>query len=133
MRILVKEPGKPTEIKETNEKYMADSGRPFIPDGDIRHFILYDTVCFLYDDEACFKDLETNFILFNPRLAIPVQEIRGTVVGCKLKPVNPLEEIWDYEITDLSDEDIENVTEIFSIEDAEKLEAYIRKLLKEKR
>lgn len=131
MRILVKEPGKPVEIKETSERYMSDAGRLYIPNGDIRHFVLYGSVCFLFDDEACFKDLERNFILFNPRLIIPVQEIRGTVVGCKLKPVNPLEEIWDYEVDELSDEDIENVSEIFSIEDEEKLEEYIKKIMKE--
>lgn len=133
MKIVVKEPGKPLEIKETSEQYMTDCGKLFIPNGDIRRFVLYDTVCFLYDDEACYKNLETCFYLFSPALVFPIQEIKGTIVFCRLKPVNPWEEIWDYEVDDLTDEDVKHITEILSIDTMGKLEEYMSNLVKEKR
>lgn len=134
MKIVVKEPGKPLEIKETSEQYMTDCGKLFIPNGDIRRFVLYDTVCFLYDDEACYKNLETCFYLFSPALVFPIREIKGTIVFCRLKPVSPfVSEIVDYEIDDLTQEDIMNITEILSIDRLDKLKKYMENLIKEKR
>lgn len=131
MRVVVKEPGKPIEVKETTEKYMTDCGKYFIPDGDIRRLGMFDEVYFLYDDEACYKDLETCFYLFSPRLAIPIQEIKGTIVFCRLKPVSSFEGIWDYEVDEMTDEDIEKSTEILSIDTLEKLKEYVEKVMKE--
>lgn len=128
MRVVFKEPGKPAEIRETNEKYMCDCGSSFIPNGDIRRFGMFDNVYFLYDDEACYKNVNNCFFLCDVRLAHPIQEIRGNVVFCRLKPANVFEEeIWDYEIDEMTDEDIEKAFAILSIDSLEEVEKWIMK------
>lgn len=71
---------------------------PLTPDG---------LFCLAVDEDGLHKNLEQNFLLKMNSPYWPIQKIVGTAVFVRRKPVEHCGEIWDYEVTDLTDEDID--------------------------
>ena len=66
------------------------------------------TLAFICDDLAAMKQKPINFYIEVPNPFSPVQIITGDVVFIRSKPCDPsTEEIWDYEVVDLLDSDIQ--------------------------
>ena len=54
--------------------------------------------------------LPLNFLMSMQNPVYPVQYIVGTVVFARCKPCNPYEEeIWDFEVADVTEEDIKQI------------------------
>lgn len=82
---------------------------------------------------AC-KGLPHNFFLSFPNSKhFPVQDIIGTVVFIKTKPLPPLdEEIYDYEVDGLSNEDVELIKKIFTEDNQAKLSKKFDEIYKDR-
>jgi hypothetical protein len=121
MKIAVKRVDKPCEIIDVNEVYRIDVAKKVLgSDIDARSLWLdaERTLAFIYDDEVCFKNnVMTNFLIEVPNVFAPIQPIRGDVAFIRTKPCNPFEqEIWDYEVEDLREQDIADIQELLSDE-----------------
>ena len=122
MKVLLKKVGCPLEMVDTNKKYFADCIRSFLGKditvervymgerfGGANQFEFIMGV----DEDGLPKQLPFNFFMKfnNPRY--PIQTIVGDVVFVRCKPCNPYEEeIWDYEVTDVTDSDKEKIEAI---------------------
>lgn len=115
MKIGIKRVGQPFEIIETNEKYRSDCARKLIgckyDEGvwldSVRTFSL------MVDEEGLRKELPTNFLMAMTNPYFPIQKMVGDVVFVRTKPVQSFyEEIWDYEIEDLTQMDVEIIRRI---------------------
>lgn len=120
MRIAVKEVGGELQILECDEKYRTECVNKFIERGHGVDFVKLSEDGLLslgVDAEGLMRELPVNFLLamYNPMY--PIQKMVGRVVFTRIKYVNPcLEEIWDYEIEDLRDEDIETIKQVLGEE-----------------
>lgn len=66
------------------------------------------TLAFVCDENAVLRKQPVNFFIEVPNPFAPVQAIVGDVVFVRTKPCDPaVEEIWDYEVEDLLDTDIQ--------------------------
>jgi hypothetical protein len=66
------------------------------------------TLAFVCDENAALRKQPVNFFIEAPNPFAPVQAIAGDVVFIRTKPCDPAtEEIWDYEVEDLLDTDIQ--------------------------
>lgn len=121
MRILVKRVGEEPQIVLTNERYRTAAAKKVLGTKIDARALWLDgvrTLAFVYDDEILFKaDPATNFFIEVANKFAPIQPIRGDVAFIRTKPCNPFEEeIWDYEVEDLREQDIENIRKLLSDE-----------------
>lgn len=130
MRIAVKEVGKPLRIVETDKKYRSECCQDFV-DNDIVQFVYLNdnrTFAFGIDEDGLMKQLPLNFLISTNHPYQPIQFIVGTAVFVRVKYVNPYEEeIWDFEVEDLLDEDLEEIKELLSEERQMFLKVHSRK------
>lgn len=110
MKVIKKSVGKPMEIVETNEKYLMDCGRSFLGhDITIERVYLegYEFIM-LVDEDGLYKELPLNFLMeFPGNPHFPVQAIVGDVYFVRNKKLPPnAGEIWDWEVTDVTKDDI---------------------------
>lgn len=100
MKVMVKEVGKPLAVVDTKEKYFGDFARSY----------LGKDITVEVDEDGLAKQLPLNFLMSMQNPIYPVQYIVGTVVFARCKPCNPYEEeIWDFEVTDVTEKDIKRI------------------------
>ena len=119
--ILVKEPGKPAEVRTTDALYLCDL-KDLFPGGSgitmervplNREHILW----MLVDEDGLAKDLPLNFLMPMDNAYFPIQKIVGTAVFVRTKFADVWrEEIYDYEVGNLPEHQIEQIQKIFSDE-----------------
>ena len=115
MKVMVKKVGCPLEVVETNEKYFGDCVRSFLGENiTVERVYMGGENPFEFimgvDEDGLPKQLPLNFLMEMNNPHYPVQLIVGTVVFVRCKPCNPYEEeIWDYEVADVTDSDKEKV------------------------
>ena len=115
MKVMVKKVGCPLEVVETNEKYFGDCVRSFLGENiTVERVYMGGKNPFEFimgvDEDGLPKQLPLNFLMEMNNPHYPVQLIVGTVVFVRCKPCNPYEEeIWDYEVADITDSDKEKV------------------------
>ena len=112
MKIMVKEVGKPLAVVDTKEKYFGDCVRSYLGKDITVERVYLDGMEFMMgvDEDRLVKQLPLNFLMSMQNPIYPVQYIVGTVVFARCKPCNPYEEeIWDFEVTDVTEEDIKRI------------------------
>lgn len=121
-KIVVKKPNEKPEVIETDKVYRYELkeciGTNYLPELSLLNTGDENNRIFIAADEEGFlRGLALNFFAKMNSTAFPVQMLVGTIVFTKIKPVNVFEEeIEDYEIETLSDEDIEKIFAILSEE-----------------
>lgn len=112
MKVMVKEVGKPLAVVDTKEKYFGDCVRSYLGKDITVERVYLDGTEFMIgvDEDGLFKQLPLNFLMSMQNPIYPVQYIVGTVVFARCKPCNLYEEeIWDFEVTDVTEEDIKRI------------------------
>lgn len=112
MKVMVKEVGKPLAVVDTKEKYFGDFARSCLGKDITVERVYLDGMEFIMgvDEDGLVKQLPLNFLMSMQNPIYPVQYIVGTVVFARCKPCNPYEEeIWDFEVTDVTEEDIKRI------------------------
>lgn len=112
MKVMVKEVGKPLAVVDTKEKYFGDCVRSYLGKDITVERVYLDGMEFIMgvDEDGLMKQLPLNFLMSMQNPVYPVQYIVGTVVFVRCKPCNPYEEeIWDFEVTDVTEEDIKQI------------------------
>lgn len=112
MKVMVKEVGKPLAVVDTKEKYFGDCVRSYLGKDITVERVYLDGTEFMMgvDEDGLMKQLPLNFLMSMQNPIYPVQYIVGTVVFARCKPCNPYEEeIWDFEVTDVTEEDIKRI------------------------
>lgn len=108
MKIMVKEVGKPLEVVDCDERYFTDCVQKYIGKTRVEKVYLNGNDFIMgVDENGYMKNLPVNFYLKTKSVTNPIQGIAGTVVFVRCKPCNFLEEeVWDLEVSDVTDEDI---------------------------
>lgn len=117
MKVIVKQVGKPAEIMEVDYKYRNEVGK-LIDEGITNEYvhIVQNELAMVVDEDGLPKELPFNFLLSTNSPHYPIQAIVGTVVFCRYQWENPWEkEIYDYELMDVTEQDIERVNELLSV------------------
>ncbi len=120
MKILKKCVGKELEVVDTNEKYLMDCGRKELFGRETtleRVYLDGFEFILVVDEDGLSKQLPLNFFMdfTNSGSPFPVQAIVGDVLFVRNKPCNPYEEeMWDFEVTDVTDKDIERVQKMLA-------------------
>lgn len=115
MKVLLKKVGCPLEVVETDKKYFGECVKSFIGKDITVERVYLDGFEFIMgvDEDGLPKELPLNFLMGFNSPHFPVQLIVGDVVFVRNKPCNPYdEEIWDFEVTDVTDSDKEKVEKI---------------------
>lgn len=121
-RILVKEVGEQPQIMETEKKYRTDACREHIfPIAEeyagMDYVILAENEnCLItvgVDGNGLAKNLKTNFLIETSSRDFPIQKIFGRCVFTKIKRPGT-GEIYDYELEDLSEQDVKNIYSILN-------------------
>lgn len=109
-RVILKRVGKEMELVETEREFANEVVQDLLGN-EIRtervvagkHFSMF------VDSEGVFKNLPVNFSVYTNNDLLPMYHIQGDVVFIKYSDNYLYEEIWDYEVEDVSEEDIELV------------------------
>lgn len=108
MKIAIKKVGEPLEITETTYKYRTECEKSILKTY-ADHITLSPDGCFTLsvDETGLMKELPINFYMAMANPDFPIQKIVGTVVFIRCKPVeyNGVE-IYDYEVDDLTNNDL---------------------------
>lgn len=115
MKVLLKKVGYPLEVVETDKKYFGECVKSFIGKDITVERVYLDGFEFIMgvDEDGLPKELPLNFLMGFNDTHFPVQLIVGDVVFVRNKPCNPYEEeIWDFEVMDVTDSDKEKVEKI---------------------
>lgn len=109
MKVLRKCVGKPLEVVETKEKWFMSCAKSFF-DEDVfteRVYIQGYQFILVVDEGGLRKQLPVNFLMKFNNPYYPVQAIVGDVVFIRNKPVDYDGEIDDWEVVDVTEQDIE--------------------------
>lgn len=112
MKIAIKEVGKELSFAEVSDKYRLACVKKYTGRSDPAEFVslsLDGRLTLAVNENGLPLHLPTNFLMAMNNPHFPVQKMVGTVVFTRIKPVETDEEIWDYELTDLTDEDIKKI------------------------
>lgn len=111
--MILKRVGEPPQIVETDKKYRAEAVREFLPDADTQDRVYLEagmTFTMIVDEDGLNKKLPLNFLMEMASTAYPVQLIVGDAVFVRTKYANAYnEELWDYEVEDVTAADVEKV------------------------
>lgn len=110
--MILKRVGEPPRIVETDKKYRTEAVREFLPDADTQERVYLEsgmTFTMVVDEDGLNKELPLNFLMEMASTAYPVQLIVGDVVFVRTKYANAYEELWDYEVEDVTAADVEKV------------------------
>lgn len=112
-KMLLKLPDQPLEIVETDEKYLMDASKKHIGSGNLIQYLYQESTEFILavDEEGLLKRLPLNFFTkMVTKNGEYIQPLVGPVVFARCKPINPREkEIYDFEVTDITEEDYKKV------------------------
>lgn len=113
MKMILKRVGQQPQIVETEERYRSEAVRKFLPDADTQQRVYLEsgmTFTMVVDEDGLCKELPLNFLMEMASPVYPVQLIAGDVVFVRTKYVNPYtEELWDYEVEDVTEDDVKKV------------------------
>ena len=116
MKVAVKEVGKDVEYIEVDDKYRLECCKKFTGKENSVDFVSLNregTFCIAVNEDGLSKKLPTNFLIEILSPDFPIQKMVGTVVFIRSKYADPyLHPIYDYEVDDLREEDIELITMI---------------------
>jgi len=116
MRVLVKKVGKPAEVVEVDFKYRGECAKLISEDKITSEYvhIIPNELAMIVDEDGLPKQLPLNFFMAMDNPIYPIQAIVGNVVFARYKWENPWEkELWDFELEDITDEDISIVERFF--------------------
>lgn len=115
MRIAVKEVGKDLVILDTKQKYITNCAKDYIGQDEYPERVHLGPQLGIYvNEDGLRKELPVNFLLETTSPYWPIQKMVGTVVFVRTKPVDPWKEIYDYEVDDLTNWDIERIRHLIS-------------------
>ena len=111
VRIAIKKPNEPLEIIDVQRGYRSDTVKKFINNA-YPQFVGLDGGKGLFfmgvDEDGLMKNLPTNFYIRTNNF--PSEKIVGVAVFTRHKYVNVyIEDVYDYILEDLTDEDIEHI------------------------
>ena len=115
MKVLVKKPGEPLQVVDTNEKYFGDCAKSIIGKDSYIERVYIEGMQFIMgvDENGMYKNLPINFFIPFDNAFYPIQKIYGTAVFVRNKYCDPFtEEIYDYEVIDIKEDDkkwLENI------------------------
>lgn len=125
MKMILKRVGELPQVVETDKRYQTEAVREFLPDVDIQQRVyLEDNMRFtmIVDENGLSKNLPLNFLMEMASNVYPVQLIVGDVVFVRTKYADPFEEeLWDYEVEDVTAADLEKVKGYLAYDLQEKL------------
>lgn len=112
-KMLLKIPDRPLEIVETDKKYFMDASKEHIGSGNLIQYLYQEGTEFILavDEEGLLKRLPLNFFTkLVTQKGEYIQPLVGPVVFARCKPLNPrTQEIWDFELEDVTKEDYKKV------------------------
>ena len=112
MKAILIEDGKP-KIVEGTDKYLIDFSKRFLgSDITIERVYLSSnrTLVMCVDEDGLSKELPLNFFMEMDNPFYPIQAIVGKVIIVRVDELDYSKgEIWDYEVTDVTDEDIAKI------------------------
>lgn len=119
MRIIVKDAEQNMRLEETSRQHRTDAVVDQL--GNVNQQAVWldqeKTLAMVFDDLGRMKKAPLNFFIEVPNPFSPVQPIAGKVVFVRTKPVNSnRKEIWNYEVEDLRESDIEKIKALLSDE-----------------
>lgn len=110
MKIAVKEVGKELQIVETFDKYRSDCTKFFTGEKQRAEFVKLNadgTFCLGVNEEGLMRELPVNFLIETTNAYFPIQKMVGTAVFVRTKYADPwVQEIYDFEVDDLTQEDL---------------------------
>lgn len=112
MKLLRKCVGKPVEVVETSEKYFMDCVKQFFGKEVFTGRVYLEGMEFIMvvDEDAPLKRLPLNFYMAFNDGGVSVQQIWGDVLFVRNKYADIWgKEIWDFEILDVTERDVEGV------------------------
>lgn len=125
------------EIVESDLKYRSAFCKPYIKDAETIQYVALNeerTLFLAVDEDGLLKQLPLNFFMevVNPSLGMSrVDVIVGTAVFLKIKKVNAfIQEVYDYEVTDLTDDDIAVINRLLDTQNQIRLFHDYKKQLK---
>lgn len=126
MKILKKSVGKELEIVNTEEKYLMDCAREHFGKEVTMERVYLGGFEFILvvDEDGLSKQLPLNFIMdfSSMEKVFPVQPIVGDAIFVRCKPCNPYEEeLWDFEVTDVTEEDFERLRQMLTFDSQSRL------------
>lgn len=110
VRIAVKKPGCDLEIIEVEQGYRTDTAKKFMDNAQWVEYVMLTRdglLTFGVDEDGKPKGLETNFYISTNHF--PAERIVGTAVFTRVREETGTDEIWDYEIEDLTEADIASI------------------------
>ena len=116
MKILIKRVDEPLEIIDSKEKYLGDAARVVLGDDITQERVRFsENLTMVCDEDGLLKELPPNFLASMSNPFYPVQVIVGDVVFVRTKPLNAWEgEIWDLEVEDVTDADVQMINDLLS-------------------
>lgn len=113
MKVILKKVNEDIQIVETDKQYVNEACKEVLGEDCRYERVGIDRNLNMY----CFEDfidrgLDMNFAMMTSNPYLPLQFIAGDVVFIRIKPVNIFEEIWDYEVDDITEDDIELIKEV---------------------
>lgn len=113
MKIILKKVNEELKIIESEKRYATDAAREFFDPGTKLEKVKIDEYLYMYIDAiGAIKDLDINFYLETNSPYFPIQAIHGDAIFIKIKEYNIWEELWDYEVDNIENENIELIEEI---------------------
>lgn len=118
MKVLLKQPNVIHQIREVNDRYRMDGVASILGKTASQQIIWLNTertLAFICDECAQNNNPLPNFFIEVPNPFSPVQNIAGDVVFVRIMPCDPSKEaVWDYEIEDLREADIQLIEYLLS-------------------
>lgn len=109
-RVILKRAGKEPELIETEREYANEVVKDLLGKDITKERVVVGKHFFMFvDGMGYFKELPVNFVINTTSEFFPRQAIMGDVVFIKCSDNYLYQEIWDYEVIDVTDEDIELV------------------------
>ena len=126
MKVIVKKVGNSPEIVDVDFRYRGECAALLDGDGITAEYVtvIDRELSMMVDEEGLIKGLPLNFFVEMNNPFYPVQAIVGTVVFCRFRWENPWEkELWDFELLDVTEGDLQVVEQMLNREDQVALKA----------
>lgn len=107
MRIIIKKVGKEPEMMDVDAVYRCDVISMLNTDLADTIYLSEDTLFRLWvDEEGLIKQLDLNFFISTNNPFFPIQTIVGDVIFARIKKPDHTKELYDYELDNITKEDI---------------------------